>query len=345
MFNYFLKPSFIIPVTVIILSWFTGLLVRKFLFKYVLKMVAKINDLWKFLIEPVKSYVSFWFLMAGIRISIPFTELSENTSGLITSAVIVLFIVTATFAVINIIANITQYYSNKTQTGLQSTTIFVNLTKIAVFVIGLLLIFQSLGIKITPLITALGVGGLAVALALQDTLSNLFAGLQIIFAGQVRLGDFVSLESGEKGEVVDITWRNSTIKTRAENMIVVPNSTLAQVIVTNYNLSGRYCLLRIPVGVSYNSDLEKVENITLKVAREVVKDFEGGDTNFDPRVRYNTFNDSSIDFNVVVRVKDYFDRFTLKHEFIKKLHRRYDKENINIPFPIRTIDYTPPEKK
>ncbi|MGM0440840.1 MAG: mechanosensitive ion channel family protein [Elusimicrobiota bacterium] len=346
MLEKFLNPSFITPVAIVFSFWLAGVVIKKFLFNYLVKAVTKINEFWKYVIEPFKSYISFWFFLVGARIAFPFFGVSAKTGGFITNTIVILFITTVTFAVIKVIANLAKYYADRAQSGLQSTTIVVTLIKIAVFVVGLLLVFQSLGIKITPLITALGVGGLAVALALQETLSNLFAGLQIIFAGQVRVGDFVMLESGQQGEVVDITWRNSTIKTREENMIVIPNSTLGNVIVTNYNLSGKNCILRIPVGVSYESDLEKVEKVTIEIAKQVLKDIKGGDGTFEPKVRFTTFNDSSIDLKIILRVKEYFNRFTLQHEFIKRLHKRYNREGIVIPFPIRTIEYaTPTDEK
>ena len=98
----------------------------------------------------------------------------------------------------------------------QSATIFVNIVRVAVVGIGLLVLLQSLGVSVTPLLTALGVGGLAVALALQDTLANLFAGVHILVSRKVQQGDYVRLDSGQDGYIVDINWRNTTIRQLAE---------------------------------------------------------------------------------------------------------------------------------
>lgn len=115
-----------------------------------------------------------------------------------------------------------------------SASIFVNIVRVVVFAIGFLVVLQSLGISITPMLTALGVGGLAVALALQDTLANLFAGIHILASKKVQPGDFVQLDSGENGYIVDINWRNTTIQQLPNNIVIVPNAKLAGAILTNF---------------------------------------------------------------------------------------------------------------
>jgi small-conductance mechanosensitive channel len=246
-------------------------------------------------------------------------------------------ILSATVALARIAAGLVKFYSRKTETVLLSTSIFANLAKSLVFLIGILIILQSLGIPITPLLTALGVGGLAVALALQDTLSNLFAGLHIIASKQIRIGNYVKLDTGEEGYVQDITWRNTTVRTLPNNVVVVPNSKLASAIITNYYLPQKEMAVLVQVGVSYDSDLEKVEKVTIEVAREVMREIQGGVSEFEPFIRYHTFADFSINFTVILRAKEFVDQYLIKHEFIKKLHNRYKKEGIKIPFPIRTV--------
>jgi small-conductance mechanosensitive channel len=186
-------------------------------------------------------------------------------------------------------------------------------------------------------LTALGVGGLAVALALQDTLSNLFAGLQIIGSRQMRTGDYVKLDSGEEGFVRDVTWRNTIIEAPANNTIVVPNSKLASMVYVNYNLPLDEVAVLVQVGVSYSSDLARVESVTREVGREIQQEIDEAITGFEPLIRYHTFGDSSINFTVVLRGRQYMAQHIMKHEFIKRLKERYDKEGITIPFPIRTV--------
>ena len=218
-----------------------------------------------------------------------------------------------------------------------SATIFVNVSRILIFVIGALVLLGSLGISIAPLLTALGVGGLAVALALQDTLSNLFAGIHILASKKVEPGDFVQLDSGEEGYIVDINWRNTTVRQLPNNLVIVPNAKLASAIVTNFYRPEQELSVLVQVGVSYDSDLTQVERVTIDVAGDVMREVDGGVPEHEPFIRYHTFGDSSIDFSVILRAREYTDRFLIIHEFIKRLHERYRRESIQIPFPIRTV--------
>jgi len=214
--------------------------------------------------------------------------------------------------------------------------------KLVVMMLGVLVIFQTLGISITPMLTALGIGGLAVALALKDTLSNLFAGFHILASRLVRVGDYVQLSSGQEGYVEDISWRNTNIRAILQYMIVVPNETLASATMVNYHEPQKPTLILMPVGVHYDSDLEHVERVTKEIAREAMREVPGGDETYEPLIRFHTFNDFSIDFNVVMRVTEITAQYSLKHEFAKRLHRRYGEEGIVIPFPIRTVEFAGP---
>ncbi len=220
----------------------------------------------------------------------------------------------------------------------QSATIFVNIVRVVVVGIGLLVLLQSLGVSVTPLLTALGVGGLAVALALQDTLANLFAGVHILASRKVQPGDYVRLDSDDQeGYIVDINWRNTTIRQLAGNLVIVPNSRFADAILTNYHRPAQDQSVMVQVGVGYDSDLDEVENVTVDVAREVLYDVDGAVTEHKPSVRFHTFGDSSIDFSVTLRTREFTDQYVLVHEFIKRLHRRYRAEGIEIPMPTRTL--------
>jgi small-conductance mechanosensitive channel len=218
-----------------------------------------------------------------------------------------------------------------------SATIFVNITRVIVLSIGLLILLASLGVSITPLLTALGVGGLAVALALQDTLTNLFAGVHILASGKVRPGDFIMLDSGHEGYVVDTNWRNTTIRQLPNNLVIVPNASLAAAIMTNYHRPEPESSVTVQVGVGYDCDLDHVEQVTIDVGREVMQEVEGAVPAHEPVIRYHTFADSSINFSVLLRTSEVTKQYLIVHEFIKRLHRRYRVEGIEIPYPIRTV--------
>ena len=288
-------------------------------------------------INSIKGIAILWFGLAGIYLAFTNFPLKPVISTIMQKVLLVVVLFSATVVLSKIVVGFIGVHGKKTAGGLPSASLFTNITKGVIFAIGALIILQSLGVSITPLITALGVGGLAVALALQPTLSNLFAGLQIIISKQLEPGDWVELDTGAKGYVVDISWRNTTIQELPNNLIVIPNAKLANSVITNFSRPQKQMAVIIQVGVSYDSDLAQVERVTKEVAKQVVKEVQGGASEFEPLIRYHTFADFSINFSVILRVREFVNKYLVRHEFIKALHKRYKEEGIEIPFPIRTV--------
>jgi len=240
-------------------------------------------------------------------------------------------------AVAKILTGILKYYGRTRPNVKGLVPIFSKLSNVLVYFVAFILILNALGINVTALVAGIGIGGIAVAFALQETLSHFFAGMYIMTDRPVRMGDYIALDTGQKGYVVGIGWRSTKIRELPNNIIVVPNSKLAGAIVTNYYLPEKEMACLAQVGVSYDSDLEKVERVTIDVAKKVIKRVGGDMPGFEPFIRYNAFGDFSINFTVILRVKEFVDQYLLTHEFVKELHKRYRKEGIVIPFPIRTI--------
>lgn len=207
---------------------------------------------------------------------------------------------------------------------------------IVVYLIALIIILSYFDVEITPLITALGVGGLAVGLALQNTLSNFFAGLHIISDQPIKVGDFIQLTDADlSGYVEDIGWRSTRIRTLPNTFVIVPNAKLAESTLINNSMPVQEMGFVVPVGVAYESDLEKVEKVTIDVAKQIQKKTPGAVKDFKPFIRYNEFADSNVNFSVILRIENYVDKYLVKHEFIKALKKRYDKEKIEIAWPVR----------
>ncbi|MEX2553367.1 MAG: mechanosensitive ion channel family protein [Actinomycetota bacterium] len=270
----------------------------------------------------------------GVSVAIPLSSILRSVAKEILLAAALLSV---SIAAARTTGKLVGRYSSRHEKLPGATSIFANIARFFVLALGLLVMLQTLGVSVAPILTALGVGGLAVALALQDTLSSLFAGLHIIASKKLLPGDYVLLDSGEEGYVQDVNWRNTSLRTLRNNMIVVPNARLASAILTNYYQPSSEMALVIPVGVSYSSDLKKVEEVTDQVSREVLKGVEGGVEDFDPFVRYHTFGEFSVDFSVILRIKEPAHQHLIKHEFVKRLHRRYQEAGIEIPFPVRTV--------
>jgi small-conductance mechanosensitive channel len=281
--------------------------------------------------------VPFWGLLLGVYIAIGFWTLPPNLQKTLERILFALVTASVTLFAAAIAGKLIVAYGSTLERALPITSLTQNIATGIVIAIGLLIVLNGLGVSITPILTALGVGGLAVALALQDTLANFFAGIYITLAGQIRVGDYVRLDSGQEGYVSDIGWRSTRIRMLPNNLVLVPNAKLAQAIVINYYLPDKELAVLVEVGVDYGSDLGHVERVTCEVAKDTLKTVQGGAADFDPFIRYHTFADSSVNFTVILRAREYVDQYLLKHEFIKRLHRRYGQEAITIPFPIRTI--------
>lgn len=308
--------------------------------KFVLHRLEKLAQFtpWEgdeIVIASLKGLVFYSCLLAGLYGATLRLPLDERLGLIVSKLILIIFLLIVTVVMVRLATGFVAHYAEKAV--LPSTSIFINLAKVLAFSLGMLIILQSVGISITPILTALGVGGIAVALALQDTLSNIFAGLHIIATRQIRLGNYIRLDGGEEGYVTDITWRNTMIRSLPNNMVLIPNSKLAGAIVTNYYLPVTEMSVLVQVGVSYDSDLEQVEQVTIEVARKLLQEVTGGVPDFEPFIRYHTFADFSINFSVILRGQEYTDQYLLKHEFVKRLHQRYRQEGIEIPFPIRTV--------
>ena len=289
----------------------------------------------------LRGMILLGLLLAGASAAVRYVPLEEKTARLIGRVIVVLAIIAATIVTERLAVGLLGLRTRK-KDGALPISLIATVVKLVVMMLGVLVIFQTLGISITPMLTALGIGGLAVALALKDTLSNLFAGFHILASRLVRVGDYVQLSSGQEGYVEDISWRNTNIRAILQYMIVVPNETLASATMVNYHEPQKPTLILMPVGVHYDSDLEHVERVTKEIAREAMREVPGGDETYEPLIRFHTFNDFSIDFNVVMRVTEITAQYSLKHEFAKRLHRRYGEEGIVIPFPIRTVEFAGP---
>ena len=211
------------------------------------------------------------------------------------------------------------------------------LASIAIMSIGALMVLDQMGIAIAPLVAGLGIGGLAVALALQGTLTNFFAGLNVITDGSIRVGDFVQLEGELVGEIDQIGWRTTRIRLLSDNMVVMPNAKLAESLATNYSRPADEMSVYVQVGVSYFSDLDEVERVTIDVAKSVLANTEGAIANYEPSIWFSEFGDSNINFWVVLRCGGYLQSWTVRHNFVRELFNRYRQEGIEISFPARNV--------
>ena len=219
---------------------------------------------------------------------------------------------------------------------LPATGLMYHFIRFSLYLICGIFILQIFGISVAPLLTALGIGGLAISLALKDTLADFFSGVYLLISRKIKVGDFIKLDSGESGKVQDITWRHTLLKEFSNNVIVLPNSKISTSALRNYDKQNSSLFVSAKLGVSYDSDLEKVKRVTEELVVQMKNEMEELD-DFTPTMRFFEFGDSSINFKVFLKIKERKYKFKVLDEFIRRLHLRYQEEAIEIPFPIRTL--------
>lgn len=269
--------------------------------------------------------------------------IDANITALVQRAGTVATIATGAFLATRIGSLLFDWYATHvaaaTSTSLDDQLIpsFKRMLPILIYALAILWSLAVFEIEISPLLATLGIGGIAIALAAQPTLSNYFAGTYVISEGEIQVGDFIEIEGGPSGFVEDISWRSTKLRSRFNNLIIIPNSMMSDNMITNYSRPALAMNVIVTGGVSYSSDLEKVEEIIMEVANKIVVESNEAITETEPRAGFSTFGDSNIDFWVFLQATDRAGSFQLKSQLIKQIHRRFNEEGIVINYPIRHL--------
>jgi len=331
--NRIINGGFKVHLVVYFSSLAFGIIVLRLAFSRLLKIVANRTTISYSLLQQIfKGIPTLLGILIGLYAVMEILTIPPRPLLFLQHLFHSFVVLTLTLLIAHLGSGYLKHKLGKASENLASTSILATTIDLIVYIVGILILLESFGVSISPLLTALGVGGLATALALQDTFANLFSGINILVSKQIKMGDFVKLSTGEEGHVVDMNWRNTTIRTPTENMVVVPNQKIATSIITNYAQPFAECSISIPIGVTYGSDLNYVEKITTTVAKEILQETKGGVKSFAPFIRYSGFSELSINFNVILRVQTVTDQNFIRHEFIKKIYERYQQEKIIISF-------------
>ncbi len=215
------------------------------------RWTAKTDRRWDDGLVAFTDRVPFWAILTGAYVSLRHWALAPDDYLHAVQVLAALAVASFTFALAGVAAALLSSYGPRHGQGVPVSALMQNVVRGVVIILGALVIARGLGFEITPYLTALGVGGLAVALALQDPLSNFFAGVSMSAAGQIRIGDYLKLEGGAEGYVADFNWRATSIRLLSDNIVIVPNAKFAQAIVTNYHQPSRELTIGIDVGVHY----------------------------------------------------------------------------------------------
>jgi small-conductance mechanosensitive channel len=308
-----------------------GFVINAVVFRRLALLASRTQAAWDdVVVEELKRRIPFWSLLLGLWLSLGYWPIPPSWVWLGSKGIRVLAIGSVTLAAAAIATRLVNVVGPRATPKTPVPGLIRNIVRMVIFAVGLLIILNSLDVNVTPALAALGVGGLAVALAVQEPLSNLFAGVFITLAHQVRIGDYVRIESGAEGHIVDFNWHSTRIEAPSGNLIIVPNAKVSQAVITNFSLPSPDLAMTIEVTVGHESDMAKVERVTLDVAGEVMKEVPGGVPDFEPSVRFAEFTQLGIRFGVNLRAREQSDQLLVRHEFLKRLQARYAGEGITL---------------
>lgn len=306
--------------------------------KYIVKKISGGKKRYsKFILKQLSIPVFFFIFIIGLYTSLKTLSTLDKYYEIIDGGFFIIAVLVIALLISKIITVITMGWL-KEKRGFKRTPGLLNKTiSVLIFVIAIAIILSYFQIDVTPLIAGVGLGALAIGLALQSTLSNFFAGVHLISDRPINVGDFIELDEKNSGIIEDIGWRSTRIRMLTDNLLVIPNGKLADSNIINYSMPKEDFSIWVPCGVAYESDLKKVEKVTLEVAKKIQKTIPGAVKDFEPAFRYREFGDSNINFIAILRIEKPLDRFIVRNEFIKALKERFDEEKIEISWPIRKI--------
>lgn len=333
-------------------------LISRLLIRFFLKRIRRRDDpgIPEIILESMRGPFGFFLVSTGLLIGYllaigienPILAQLSDTKDLAIKIWKVSVILTATFTVAHVVDRLIDWYllniAESTETKIDDTLLptLRRVLPITIYAVGALVAIDSVGVSISPILAGLGIGGLAVALAVQPTLSNFFAGTYVVTEGELKEGDFIELEGGPSGYVEDVGWRSTKIRSRFNNLVIIPNSRMAESIVTNYFSPTPAMNVIVTCGVSYDANLEDVERFSVEEAEAVINDSDQAIKDVEPFFGFSNFGDSNIDFFVFLQAIDRTGTFTLKSELIKRIHERFNVEGIEINYPVRKIVYSEP---
>lgn len=326
----------IVPFALLLAAFLGGLIVRSILFRIVRGWAKRTDShLDVLLINSLNGPILIWALILGLHLATQNSRLPRADIKYLPLTLEVLWIISLTMVLSQLAGNMVRFYGGRATAAQSVTSLTQKLAQLAVVLLGLVWILRAFDVNLTTVVTTLGVGGLAVALALQDTLSNLFAGFYVSISGLIHVGDYVKLNSGEEGYVTDINWRCTTMRGGTNNLIVVPNSKLGQAIYTNYNMPERRLGSSVSINVGYDADIDRVQNILLDEATTASREIKGMLSDPAPAVLFSGPGDYFLGFSVNYNVTDFGSQGGVQSELRKRLIRRLKSENVPLAFKLQ----------
>ncbi len=331
---------FVVPLLLLCVTVLGGFIFRRVLFHVVRGWAQTEHHLDVLITESLRGPIILWSIILGLHVATQNSEIPARYLHYIPSALALLWILSLTIAMSRLAGNMVRFYGGRvTGSAMPVTSLTQKLAQLIVVILGAVWMLRVVfSINLTPILATLGVGGLAVALALQDTLSNLFAGFYVSISGLIRIGDYIKLNSGEEGYVTDINWRCTTMRGNSNNLVVIPNNKLGQATFTNYFLPERRMVLQVTFTVAYDSDIDRVEAVLLDEVLTSAGEVSSLVAEPAPFVRFIPGpGDTGLGFQVSVSVSEFADQYLAQSELRKRIFKRLRRENIVLAYTARTV--------
>ena len=343
-------PEWLDPATsavIVLIAFAVAFLLHKLIFPLVMRFTQRTpTDLDSRLVKSARWPITLGIVVLGVYLALTIPlDLTSSEQNVVDNVARALGIVLGIFLAVGLLSSTVDWYLANLAARTSHVVdlrLFPLLRRVGIVIvygIGALLVLDVLDINISPLIAGLGLGGLAVALALQPTLANLFAGTYVMTEGVISTGDYIELEGGVAGYVVEVGWRSTRIRTWGNNLVVVPNARFAETIITNYQEPVPAVNVYLVCGVSYDSDLDMVEKVSFEVMNSLIERSPTAVREYGSWFAFDTFGESNVNFWLFLQARDRIASFTLQSELIKDLHRRFKEEGIVINYPMRTLQF------
>ncbi|NOZ81548.1 MAG: mechanosensitive ion channel family protein [Candidatus Micrarchaeota archaeon] len=330
--NYIIALSYVIG-AVLLAKFFVSIVIERYLLRLTKKTRTHIDDL---VVSTIRWPVYYGIIIIGLYHALKLVL--PGYSSLIDLGLKAILILFGTWLLIKFSDFVIKAYAlrvmGKKRIKVEEDVIALiqRLAKIFIVIIGAIIILDEAGIEVTPLLAGMGIAGLAIALALQDTLSNFFSGIYLIFDKPFKVGDRIQL-NGEFGEIIDVGLRSVRIRRLDNTLVTIPNSELAKSRIVNLSAPDLRMRIKLPIGVAYGSDVQKVKKVLLKILRNT----QGVLQEPEPKVRFKEFGDFSLNFEMVFWIDDIRNRWDIVDAINCKIDKEFKKAGIEIPFPVRTV--------
>jgi len=348
MFRVYFSNDYLFA-AIVLLAFLVFGYILSIIYKYVFLLISKRTDtdIDDIIVKKARNPILSFVVIIGIKALIAALELYgstiDNIGKMLDSVLILIF----AYLIIIIFDTLVQGTKSKWKKRTHSKygdTILPIVEKVAfifLLVIAVIAVLDVWGIEIAPFLAGLGIAGLAVGLAVQDSLKDFVGGINLILDNTYKVGDKVKLDSGETGKIYSISIRSTRIKTYDNNVIIIPNHVMADSKIINYAQPMSLERGEVPFGVIYGSNVEKTKEIALKAVM-------GIDTIIDdppPSVEFLELADFSLNFRALFWLKNYEDKWDTERLVVQRIYDNLNKEGIEFAFPTRTIHISDDEEK